>query len=118
MSLGQKIRKLRKEKDISQEKLADILEVHITNISRYESNKQMPSADTIKKLAEFFEVSSDFLLFDNPKNISGETIRDMDLLQQFEKVAQMDEDDKKAIKIILDAMISKNEIKDIITKIK
>lgn len=115
MTLGEKIRKLRKAKDISQEQLAEILEVHITNIGRYETNKQLPSADTIRKLAEYFDITSDYLLFDEPKNVSTTKIKDRELLNQFEKIEEMQADDKRAIKIILDAMIAKQKIKDIIS---
>lgn len=113
MNLGDKIRKLRKTKDISQEKLAEILNVHITNIGRYETNKQSPSAETVRKLAEYFDVTTDYLLFEESKNISTTKIRDKELLGQFEKVEEMETDDRRAVKIILDAMIAKHKIKDI-----
>lgn len=69
MSLYKKIRDLREDKDLTQQKIAEYLNVTQATYSRYESGElDIPTAVLIK-LAEFHEVSVDFLLglTDNPK---------------------------------------------------
>ena len=60
--IGERLRKLRKDRRMSQEELAAVLGVNNSAISLYESNKNDPS-DTIKvEIARFFDVSLDYLL--------------------------------------------------------
>lgn len=54
MSLGEKIKRLRKAKGISQETMAEKLGVHPKHISRYENNSSKPSLDMLLKLRDFF----------------------------------------------------------------
>ncbi|MGG1554962.1 helix-turn-helix domain-containing protein [Paenibacillus ferrarius] len=60
--LGSRIKYLREKLDISQKRLADALGITNIQVSRYETGDRKPDPDTIKKIAEFFDVSSDFLL--------------------------------------------------------
>lgn len=66
MSLGQKIKKLRTEKNMTQSKLAELLFVTRQAITNYERDANMPSIDILKKMAEIFEVDLNYLL-DEPK---------------------------------------------------
>lgn len=62
IELANKIKELREEKDISLEKLAKILEVSNVAIYNWENNINEPKAKYLKKLAIYFNVSSDYLL--------------------------------------------------------
>jgi len=53
MSIGQQIRKLRKEKKISQEKLALALGIDQSGLSKVELGKKDPTLTQQKKLSEF-----------------------------------------------------------------
>lgn len=55
-SIGEKIFNLRKEKGVSQEKLANGLKVARFTVSRWETNAAQPTAENIKALSEFFGV--------------------------------------------------------------
>ncbi len=60
--LGKRIQLLREEKKINQIEFSKILNISNTTLSQYESGKRIPS-DQIKKLiADFFNVSLDFLM--------------------------------------------------------
>jgi transcriptional regulator with XRE-family HTH domain len=61
-SLGDKIKELRISLGMTQEYLADQLEITVKSVQRYERGKSRPDTYTIAKLAVFFEVSSDYLL--------------------------------------------------------
>ena len=61
MKIGKIIKKLRKERDISQEKLADYLGISYQAISKWENGTSLPDITLIVPLANFFCVSADEL---------------------------------------------------------
>ena len=62
MTLGERIYKLRTEKEMSQGDLADALEVSRQSISKWETNGSVPELDKLVKLSEIFGVSLDELV--------------------------------------------------------
>lgn len=62
MTIGNIICELRKEKNISQQKLADSIGVNQATIAKIEVNRNEATAATIRKLATYFDVSADYLL--------------------------------------------------------
>ena len=62
MELGSRLKKLREEKGLSQVKLAKALSISNVMISRYENNRRTPDYATLNKLADFYGVSTDYLL--------------------------------------------------------
>lgn len=58
----QRLRDFREDKDISQKKMAEILNVAQTTYSDYELEKINIPLETLKKLALFFDTSIDYLL--------------------------------------------------------
>jgi len=69
MSFGEKLVKLRKEKNISQEGLANYMMVSRQTISNWEANITSPNIDQVIKLAKYFNISIDSLLNVNGKDI-------------------------------------------------
>lgn len=65
MSLGDNIRKLRKEKKMTQQQLADALGVMPAAISKYEQDAVSPTADRLKQIACVLGVDINELLADN-----------------------------------------------------
>jgi len=61
-NIGKRIRTLRTEKQISQEALGNIVTVDKTTISGYETGRITPPLDIIVKMADYFGVSTDYLL--------------------------------------------------------
>lgn len=62
LSLGQRIKDRRKEKKFTQIEVARRLGIDNTTISKWESDVYEPDADTLAKLAELFDTTSDYLL--------------------------------------------------------
>lgn len=62
MSLGERLKKMREEKGLTQEELGKIINVSKPSISRYEAGTNEPNNETLKKLANFFDVSLDYLM--------------------------------------------------------
>lgn len=62
MEFNEKLQKLRKQKNLTQEELAESLFVSRTAISKWESGRGYPSIDSLKAIATFFSISIDELL--------------------------------------------------------
>lgn len=62
MTFGEKIYKARKEKGLSQEELADQLNVSRQSISKWETDNGYPETEKIIKMAKIFNVTIDYLL--------------------------------------------------------
>ncbi|MGN0379232.1 MAG: helix-turn-helix domain-containing protein [Butyrivibrio sp.] len=73
MTLGEKLYKLRRENNFTQEQLADTLGVSRQAISKWESDTAFPETDRLIKISELFGCSLDYLLKNN-----GETQSDAD----------------------------------------
>lgn len=58
----QRLRDFREDRDISQQKMAELLNVAQTTYSDYERGKINIPMDTLRKLALFFDTSIDYLL--------------------------------------------------------
>lgn len=65
MSFAKKMIELRKQNGLSQQDLADRLGVSRQAISRWETGAVQPLADSVKSLAQVFQVSTDYLLNDD-----------------------------------------------------
>ena len=64
MTFAEKLLKLRKEKGMSQEDLAESLEVSRQAVSRWEMGTAMPDSPNLLKISQLFGVSADYLLHD------------------------------------------------------
>ena len=62
MRLGEKIQILRRQKDISQEQLAENLNVSRQAISKWETGECLPDIENILQLSNIFDVTTDYLL--------------------------------------------------------
>ena len=60
--IGQKIRDLRKQKRMSQTELAKSAGVSQTTVTAWETGKAEPSSSAVAKLADIFNVTTDYLL--------------------------------------------------------
>lgn len=59
---GERFKQLRLELNLSQEDIASKLGIDVSSVNRYEKNKREPEYATLLKIAEFFNVSTDYLL--------------------------------------------------------
>lgn len=78
-------------KGITQKDLAEILGVDRTSISKYENGKQLPEVPVLEKIANYFDVSTDYLLgkTDNrniQSKIINNTSKNKDLEEEIEKI--------------------------------
>lgn len=70
MLIGDKILDLRKKAGLSQEEVADKLEVSRQTVSKWETNQTVPELKKIKLLSKLYNVSYDYLI--SKSNLSGD----------------------------------------------
>ena len=64
MTLGEKLTKLRKKQNYTQEQLAEILEVSRQSVSKWEFDLAYPETSKLKQLSKLYKCSIDYLLDD------------------------------------------------------
>ncbi len=87
--------------------------VGIAQLRRYEGGKSSPTLEVIKNIAKTLGVTTDELIFDEEEGVASNKLVDRKLLEQFEMVTKMNPHDKDAIKTILESMILKSKLEDI-----
>lgn len=68
MTFGDRLRKLRKQQDLTQEQVAKNLNIVRSTYAYYETGKTCPDFNTVIRLARLFNVTTDFLLNADPVN--------------------------------------------------
>jgi transcriptional regulator with XRE-family HTH domain len=106
MEFPQRLSAIRKEKGLTQQKLAKLVGLHVAQVRRYEGGTSQPTLEVIRKLAVALSVSADTLLFDK-----DERGPDNDLRLQFEAISRFEPEEKQIVKTVLDSLILKHEAK-------
>ena len=86
----ERLKTLRKEKKLSQDELGKALNIHGRTIGYYESGQRKPSPDILCEIADYFNVSVDFLL-------ARTSIRNYEELQIQLSLDQLPEDGQKEL---------------------
>ena len=77
-TLGNRITELRESKKMTQQELAKKLNISRASLSHYEKNRREPDYETLQKIADYFQVSIDYMFgrTANSKEILDEQVRD------------------------------------------
>ncbi len=109
MTFSNRFLQLRKEYKLTQQEMADKCGMHITQVRRYEAEQAQPSIEILKKIAMAFNVTSDWLIFeDSERSLPNH------LQLKFEAVSQMSEEDQRTIQSLIDGMIVKHQTKQML----
>ena len=68
LTFGKKLKKLRQNHELRQSDLANILQTTQSSIGRYERDEGVPDLDTLRILANYFDISLDSLIDREPKS--------------------------------------------------
>ncbi|ERJ12509.1 helix-turn-helix domain-containing protein [Haloplasma contractile] len=101
MNIGLKIKSLRREQNVTQEKLADYLHISYQAVSKWENETASPDISLIVPLANFFGVTTDYLL----DNTSNENYAEIEAIN--DKIASLRNIGKttEAIKLLSDSLL-------------
>lgn len=118
-SLGYRIKYLRERNNISQIEFAKKIGVSNTVLSRYESGDRKPDYDTLHLIADFFDVSTDYLLgrTDKPALTSQEKeeqefqafINDPELGVWYKELPKSDEEELRKLRTIWEMIKSEQK---------
>ncbi len=113
MLIKDKIKELRQKKSWSQGQLALKLKANQKQISAYERGVHIPSSEMLIKMAQIFDVSVDYLVFETEANVNP-GIKDRELFKQFEQIDNLNDNDRQLVKEILNLVILKNKFQNLL----
>ena len=111
---AQRLRTLRKARDLSQTQLGQKADLHYTQIGRFERGTSRPGGDTLQRLADALATTGDYLLQGASDEAAAARVTDRDLLRQFQAVEHLSDADKHVVKTLLDAFLTRRQIENII----
>lgn len=104
MQLGDRLRYLREKKGLKQTEFAERLRIPNQNVSNYERGFRQPDYETLKRFAEYFEVTTDYLLghSDTPHMTEDQEFeafaKDPDLKRWYRALPENDEEDLRRLR--------------------
>jgi len=107
---AKRLKILRTEKKWSQAELAEKIGIGTHVISRYENGKIMPAAEKIMRIAEIFDVSCDYLLFENATRKSFR-LDNPELSKRMIDIVSLNDEDRGSLFHMLDALLAKEKLK-------
>ncbi|HJW29482.1 MAG TPA: helix-turn-helix transcriptional regulator [Saprospiraceae bacterium] len=114
MDIGERIRKIREARGLSQKEVANKIKMDQSQYSKLEKDKTDPSLSTLVKVAKALGIQlSELFASDALKDVNSYS---KSVLEKISLVEQLDEDEKKSIFKIVDGLVSKKKMKDSLPK--
>ena len=110
--IGENIKRLREQKNLSQKELAGMIEVNPAQYGRVENNKVEPTLRTLLKIANALEVTLDDLV--NPKDnpFQDVQVKDKSLMSKVQLIDQLPDEEKNTVLKVIDMALTKMKMKD------
>lgn len=115
-NIGKIIKQIREEKGLTQQQLAELINMHRSNYSKVESGERDLSIDAINKVARHFGMTIDQLVnFDGtmPEDV---TVEDKTLMEQVKLIQELDPEEKSMVFKMIDTFLTKKKFKDFFQK--
>jgi len=112
MSTGQNIKKIREEKGVTQQTLADLIAMHRSNYSKIESGQRELSIDALNKIAKYFGMSTDQIINYDGNVPTEVTVEDKDLLEQVKLIQELETEEKSMVFKMVDTFLTQKKFKD------
>lgn len=106
MDFPERLVQLRKARQLTQRQLSEQIEVHLTQVQRYENGSSQPTLDVLRRLAVALGVSADVLLFDTDERGPDEKLK-----LKFEALRQFDPAERAVAEGVLDSLIVQHQAK-------
>jgi transcriptional regulator with XRE-family HTH domain len=116
MKVGLNVKRLREEKEYTQQQMAELINMHRSNYSKIESGQREISVEALDKIAKHFGMSIDQIVnFDNaiPKEV---TIEDKTLIEQVKMIQELEPDERNMVFKMVDTFLTKKKFKDFFQK--
>ncbi len=106
MNFPTQLIQLRKQRELTQQQMADTVGIHVNQIKRYEAGTTQPTLDALVKIAKSLHISLDDLVFGK-----DERGPDDNLKLQFEALTELEDHDKFIVLEVLEGLIIKYQAK-------
>jgi transcriptional regulator with XRE-family HTH domain len=116
MNIGVNIKRLREQRGMKQNEIADLIGMHRSNYSKIESGQREISIAALDKIAQYFNISLDELVHmgdDIPKEI---TVEDKTTVEQVRLIQELEQEEKKMIFKMVETFLTKKKFKDFFQK--
>ncbi|MCP4137601.1 MAG: helix-turn-helix transcriptional regulator [bacterium] len=117
LPIAKRLKELRKEKNLKQNELAEQMGMDNKMISHYENGKSIPSIDALMKIAVIFDISVDYLLFEESPRRPLKQSGDRELIEYVSNMDKLTEEDRDSIKHIIKSLIVKNKVKSFMSDV-
>jgi transcriptional regulator with XRE-family HTH domain len=114
--IGKNIKRIREEKGLTQQSIADLIAMHRSNYSRVETGDRDLSIEAIGKIAKYFSMTIDQLVNfegDIPKEV---TIEDKSLVEQVKLIQGLELEEKNMVFKMVDTFLTQKKFKDFFRK--
>jgi transcriptional regulator with XRE-family HTH domain len=114
--IGKNIKRIREEKGLTQQSIADLIAMHRSNYSRVETGDRDLSIDAISKIAKYFNMTIDQLVNfegDIPQEV---TIEDKALIEQVKLIQELEPEEKNMVFKMVDTFLTQKKFKDFFKK--
>ena len=117
VDFGKNLSRIRKERKLTQQRLAEFINVQQRVISRWETGVAKPHLNHIVQLAKVLEVSIDLLVFGDETGCTEPRfdIQNRRLKELCQQVDDLDQGDQEVICTVMDSLIRKERIRQVIT---
>lgn len=110
-AFGKRLTTAREAKNLTKQKLGEVVGVHHSQIGRYEKGEASPAAEVLKKMANALDVSTDYLMNGTTADLAAENINDKTLINQFNRISELSEDNKTVVSKLIDAFLFQQEMR-------
>jgi transcriptional regulator with XRE-family HTH domain len=108
-----RLKEARAKRGYTQAQLAKLCGLHVNAIAKYEGREIIPTAQTLKKLAEALDVSGDYFLFDQALMEGVPKVKNPALYEKYLVLESLDKEDQNSAFNVLDALIERHRVREI-----
>lgn len=112
MNVGKNIKKIREQRGMTQQQIADLIHMHRSNYSKIESGLREPSIEALNKIAKHFGITLDELVNLKGKVPVEEKLEDKTAMEQVKLINELEEEDKAMVYRLIDTIVTKKKFKD------
>ena len=107
MSFGKRVAEIRKERNLSQAELAELIGSKAPVVGRYERGSSTPSVKIATKIARALNITLDYLVGNTDVDF------EQDLLKRMQHIHNMPTEEKEKIFMVIDALIRDYKVRDL-----
>lgn len=97
INLGDRLQQLRKAAGFTQSELSRKIEISHTQLTRYEVRGVQPPADVLKRFADVFGTSIDFIVCGDKNEYVAEAVKDAELVNLIRAVGELPKEEKNVV---------------------